>query len=303
MIFLLFFLSYSTAWPQLPRVSLYVEDFQGEPISGVVIVPKKGSALAPTDDNGRTILTIAYDVQKGEEIELITTSGSQWVFLKPPFKIPFPGSSEKTVTVSLARKIERDILRGLYTGFRGEPNFREKDQYRATVDNKKDSWVKVTWATLFVEDLQREPIEGIEIAPKQGSSTAPTDENGRTTLVITRKVRPGEEVELTLAAGSQWTFLKPRNTFRVPDSPRKPVTVFLVRKVDRKLLVSPQERMALITGLLEIIDAKYKIKPRLGKKFLYKIKIEKLAETLGIPLKKIDDLISSWEKERKDDSF
>ena len=105
---LLFLLLSTVASAQdgLTRVTLVVMDLQGRPIAGVSLA----STLAPTGDDGRTVLVVNRQLRPGEEIDLAIVGTSPWVFLTPDYRIQYPDDPRETVAVHLVRRGDRDIL-------------------------------------------------------------------------------------------------------------------------------------------------------------------------------------------------
>ena len=118
--------------------------------------------------------------------------------------------------------------------------------------------------------------------------------------MITRAVRPGEEVELRIEAESEWVFLTPQYRILCPKTEDHTVTVVLVKRGDREILASDRAKKDIVQSLLRLIDAGFQIEPRSGDEQRKKIALEEVARNLGLSSEVIDQAIRSWKDHTED---
>ncbi|CAM2064231.1 Tetratricopeptide repeat protein [Sulfidibacter corallicola] len=162
------------------------------------------------------------------------------------------------------------------------------------------AWAQVSRVNLYVEDLHGNPIPGVSIFSKPGQAEAPTGDDGRTVLLITGELHPGEEVELKVEGDSVWVFLTPHFRINCPNPREKPVTVVLVKKGDRDILASAAAKREIVRNLLTLIGAHFDVTSQVGDAERQRLALASVAENLGLPPEEIDQAIRVWRNQTGD---
>jgi hypothetical protein len=98
---------------------------------------------------------------------------------------------------------------------------------------------------VHVIDIYREPVEGIVLSNQgEGSQSDPTDNSGRTYIGLPGGTKPNDQVSLQLVRGlkgnEEWELIGVDRVVVPPleDKPDSFVTIVLMKKIDKQLLVN-----------------------------------------------------------------